>query len=461
MAVRADALNPWAWTLSGLDSSPLARILTGTPLRLPRPLAASSSSVTSAPLSKRASRSSRFTGCVCVRNGSKGIDFFMCGPRSLRIRMWIGIWPPSKFTRLLEPEREPAPFWPRPDVLPVPEPSPRPTRLRALRLPGAGLSVWSPKSSELSEFSVIDPHQVADAVQHAARLRGVLDVDRVADAAQPQRAQRVELLLVRAVLAFDLRHLHDAGASSAASVVPFDSPVGAPSSVSVAARSPPRPSTWLIDRPRSSATSSGVRRDCRPWTVAFTRLIGFCEPSDLLRMSWMPASSRTARTPPPAMTPWPSEAGWRKTLPEPNSPVTVWVIVEPCFGTRNRFFFARSTPFWIASGTSFALPYPTPTTSFSSPTTTRAVNEKRRPPLTTFATRLISTTRSCRSSPPALTVRSTPFIRSVLLRARRRRTPSLFRDTGTRRGRTRRPRRPRPSRARRAARPPCRPAPSA
>src|SRR5919199_27036 len=36
---------------------------------------------------------------------------------------------------------------------------------------------------------------------------------------------------------------------------------------------------------------------------------------------------------------------------------------------------------------------------FSSPTTTRAVNEKRRPPLTTLATRLISTTRSWRSRP--------------------------------------------------------------
>src|ERR1700759_5376600 len=47
-----------------------------------------------------------------------------------------------------------------------------------------------------------------------------------------------------------------------------------------------------------------------------------------------------------------------------------------------------------------------PTTSRSSPTTTSAVNEKRRPPLTTLATRLISTTRSWRSSPAAETVRS-------------------------------------------------------
>src|SRR4051812_9260919 len=38
-----------------------------------------------------------------------------------------------------------------------------------------------------------------------------------------------------------------------------------------------------------------------------------------------------------------------------------------------------------------------PTTLRSSPTTTRAVNEKRRPPFTTLATRLISTTRSWRS----------------------------------------------------------------
>src|SRR5947207_12961336 len=47
-----------------------------------------------------------------------------------------------------------------------------------------------------------------------------------------------------------------------------------------------------------------------------------------------------------------------------------------------------------------------PTTSLSSPTTTSAVNEKRRPPLTTLATRLISTTRSWRSSPAGLTLRS-------------------------------------------------------
>src|SRR5918998_92086 len=52
---------------------------------------------------------------------------------------------------------------------------------------------------------------------------------------------------------------------------------------------------------------------------------------------------------------------------------------------------------------------------FSSPTTTRAVNEKRRPPLTTLATRLISTTRSWRSRPAGETERSGAGIESLRL----------------------------------------------
>src|SRR4051812_26785682 len=209
MASLADAENLWACTVSGLEIAPLARILTGTSPFLARPVALRASSVTSAPVSKRASRSCTFTPCVCVRNISKGIDFFMCGPRSLRIRMWIGIWPPSNRARSLAPERDPAPFWPRPEVLPRPEPSPRPTRLRGRRLPGAGFRLWSPMGSSFSISSamwlvLLDLDQVADAMQHPARLLRVLDLDRVADAAEPQRAQRVELLLVGAVLALDL-----------------------------------------------------------------------------------------------------------------------------------------------------------------------------------------------------------------------------------------------------------------
>src|SRR4029077_15267058 len=55
-------------------------------------------------------------------------------------------------------------------------------------------------------------------------------------------------------------------------------------------------------------------------------------------------------------------------------------------------------PEHLASGTSRASPTPTPTCPCPSPTTTSAVKENRRPPLTTFATRLMATTRSVRSS---------------------------------------------------------------
>src|SRR3712207_3644159 len=51
---------------------------------------------------------------------------------------------------------------------------------------------------------------------------------------------------------------------------------------------------------------------------------------------------------------------------------------------------------------------------FSSPTTTSAVKEKRRPPLTTLATRLISTTRPWRSRPADETDRSMTAIRRFL-----------------------------------------------
>src|SRR5450759_236723 len=69
-------------------------------------------------------------------------------------------------------------------------------------------------------------------------------------------------------------------------------------------------------------------------------------------------------------------------------------MVVPTIGIRIRFFLASSTPLRIDSGTSPALPRPTPTWPAPSPTTTIALKLKRRPPLTTFATRLIWTTRS-------------------------------------------------------------------
>ena len=82
--------------------------------------------------------------------------------------------------------------------------------------------------------------------------------------------------------------------------------------------------------------------------------LGF--PRLLARMSRIPASSSTARTPPPAMTPVPSLAGRSRTRAASERPSTSWVIVWPCFGTWKRFFFASSTAFEMASGTSRAFP---------------------------------------------------------------------------------------------------------
>src|SRR3954468_2693882 len=193
---------------------------------------------------------------------------------------------------------------------------------------------------------------MTDGVHHPAQGLGVRPLDRLADPAQAERAQRVALAPVGAVGGLDLGDHERAHVTASAITAGSSSDSSAVGSSGL----PPRPSTLSTDRPRSAAISSGLRRSCRPAFVALTRLIGVCEPSDLDRMSWIPASSSTARTPPPAMTPVPGEAGLRNTRPEPKMPVVWCVIVEPWRGTRKRFFFARSTPFWIARGTSFALP---------------------------------------------------------------------------------------------------------
>ncbi len=104
------------------------------------------------------------------------------------------------------------------------------------------------------------------------------------------------------------------------------------------------------------ATSSGRRSSFSATIVAFAMLIGFVVPRLFASTLRTPASSSTARTPPPAMTPVPSDAGRSMTRAASKRPSTSCVIVEPCFGTVNRFFFASSTAFVIASGTSRALP---------------------------------------------------------------------------------------------------------
>src|SRR5205823_4191930 len=48
-------------------------------------------------------------------------------------RRWSGLWPPSKPSKCMLPERAFCPLPPRPAVLPSPEPWPRPTRFLSCR----------------------------------------------------------------------------------------------------------------------------------------------------------------------------------------------------------------------------------------------------------------------------------------------------------------------------------------
>src|SRR5438876_942425 len=128
-------------------------------------------------------------------------------------------------------------------------------------------------------------------------------------------------------------------------------------------------------------------------------LCGLVEPSLFVRMSRIPAHSSTARTGPPAITPVPDAAGLSSTRPAPCFPTISCGIVPPVSGTSLMLRRAASTALRTASLTSFALPVAIPTCPLPSPTATNALKEKRRPPFTTFATRLIATTFSTMPSP--------------------------------------------------------------
>src|SRR5215212_8499073 len=225
---------------------------------------------------------------------------------------------------------------------------------------------------------LLDVHQMRHRLDHAAHLGPIVAQRFIADPAQTQCPERVPLILLAArgaahLADLELRH-YELTACRARRIA-----AGVTSSTVL---------------PRRLATASGCSRPCSAATVACTTLIAFAEPRDLASTSWTPAHSSTARADPPAITPVPGDAGRSNTTPAAFSPCTGCGMVPWIRGTAKKCFLASSTPLAIAAGTSFALPYPTPTVPSPSPTTTRAVKLKRRPPLTTLATRLIVTTRS-------------------------------------------------------------------
>src|SRR3712207_5862654 len=128
--------------------------------------------------------------------------------------MCSGVCPPSKRAEVLP--RAPVPLVPRPAVLPL-EPSPRPTRVLAVRAPGAGRRWWTlrvivcPCSADL-----FDGDQVWHRRDHPADLGTVLLDDRVVDPLEAQRAQRLALVGLGAdrrpdLSDLELRHLRPPG----------------------------------------------------------------------------------------------------------------------------------------------------------------------------------------------------------------------------------------------------------
>ena len=130
-------------------------------------------------------------------------------------------------------------------------------------------------------------------MEHAARLRGVLDLDRVADPSQASersvsRCARSAPLRLRSCVTLTVLTPRAPGSGSGAG----SSSAAARGSSDSASRRPaarrPGPGPGCIDSPRSSATSRGVRSSSRPLIVALTRLIGFWDPRLFDRMSWIP-----------------------------------------------------------------------------------------------------------------------------------------------------------------------------
>src|SRR4051794_22608930 len=131
-------------------------------------------------------------------------------------RRCSGIWPPSK-PLMRTPERAVWPLPPRPAVLPLPEPMPRPTRMRFFREPalsaislsfivrflyrwsmidrktGAGLSGSCPLL-----FLVDDANEMLNLRDHAANCRGVLQFGDPADLVELEADQRLALRVVAA-----------------------------------------------------------------------------------------------------------------------------------------------------------------------------------------------------------------------------------------------------------------------
>src|SRR4051812_43470102 len=105
------------------------------------------------------------------------------------------------------PVRDFWPLTPRPAVLPLPDPMPRPTRMRPLRAPALSeisfsfIFPYPPASSQRPDRTppllcrlLFDAHQMAHLVDHAAHRRRVLEDTAAVALVQPQALQRGVLI---------------------------------------------------------------------------------------------------------------------------------------------------------------------------------------------------------------------------------------------------------------------------
>src|SRR5918993_2035011 len=177
-------------------------------------------------------------------------------------RRWSGIWPPSK-PLIDTPVRAFWPFTPRPAVLPLPEPMPRPMRIRSLVAPSLSL-IWlsfiAPSGSR-----AFDAHEVLDLLDHAAHRGGVAQGRGAVQLVQPEPDEGLALLGVATDRRADLAHGDRVGLSH--HPPPQDSAAAA--SPSVMRR---RDCSVETLRPRRAATERGESSFFSALKVARTRL---------------------------------------------------------------------------------------------------------------------------------------------------------------------------------------------
>src|SRR3954462_5260275 len=107
-------------------------------------------------------------------------------------RRCSGICPPSK--PLMEtPVRAFWPLTPRPAVLPLPEPMPRPTRIRSFGAPSLSRMSLSFMAPSLTPRGVFDAHEVLDLLDHAAHRGGVGQGRAAMQLVQSQADERLAL----------------------------------------------------------------------------------------------------------------------------------------------------------------------------------------------------------------------------------------------------------------------------